>query len=283
MRRASTERGIKYITPRLHFKRGQQASAAGVRARSARSLGKIRRESRRRRSRSGWRRSTSSGKRVEERGAGGAGRACRRTRWRSSWSAGPIRSGTRRVNMDIGKKIQDLGILAIPQDFLPLEAADISDSWPNAYSRQIQKKLVAARLIRQDPRLRAVVLTYFACGPDSFANPFFKDEIGEPCYVMQIDEHTADAGRDHPHRGVRRHRDARASAKEFEIIRTDDTPITELDGPQALDSVRQRGRADAGGGDAGLWHRRRGAAALARRRAEPRRGRRSPRTSACRR
>ncbi len=98
------------------------------------------------------------------------------------------------VNMDIGKKIQDLGILAIPQDFLPLESADISDSWPNAYSRQIQKKLMAARLIRQDSRLRAVVVTYFACGPDSFGNPFFKDEIGEPCYVMQIDEHTADAG-----------------------------------------------------------------------------------------
>jgi len=98
------------------------------------------------------------------------------------------------INMDIGKKIQDLGILAIPQDFIPLNDADVTDSWPNIYSRQIQKKLAAARLIRQDPRLRAVVLTYFACGPDSFANPFFKDEVGEPCYMMQIDEHTADAG-----------------------------------------------------------------------------------------
>ena len=98
------------------------------------------------------------------------------------------------VNMDIGKKIQDLGILAIPSDFLPADREDVSDAWSNAYSRQIQKKLAAARLIAQDPRFRAVVLTYFACGPDSFANPFFKDEIGEPCYVMQIDEHTADAG-----------------------------------------------------------------------------------------
>ncbi len=98
------------------------------------------------------------------------------------------------VNMDIGKKIQDLGILAIPLEFLPVDKEDITDSWPNTYSRQIQKKLAAARLIKRDPRLRAVVLTYFACGPDSFANPFFKDEIGEPCYVMQIDEHTADAG-----------------------------------------------------------------------------------------
>ncbi|MBN1458403.1 MAG: hypothetical protein JXA57_02630, partial [Armatimonadetes bacterium] len=98
------------------------------------------------------------------------------------------------VNMDIGKKIQDLGILAIPLEFLPIDEEDIADSWPNAYARQVQKKLAAARLIRRDPRLRAVVLTYFGCGPDSFANPFFKDEIGEPCYIMQIDEHTADAG-----------------------------------------------------------------------------------------
>ena len=99
-----------------------------------------------------------------------------------------------RVNMDIAKKIQDLGMLAIPQDYLPLESVDISDTWKNTYSRQIQKKLAAARLIRRDVRLRAIVITYFACGPDSFGNPFFKDELGEPCYVMQLDEHTAEAG-----------------------------------------------------------------------------------------
>ena len=63
--------------------------------------------------------------------------------------------------------------LAIPQDFLPLESVDITDVWPNTFSRQIQKKLMAARLVRHDSRLRAVVVTYFACGPDSFGNPFF--------------------------------------------------------------------------------------------------------------
>ncbi|MGQ9524150.1 MAG: acyl-CoA dehydratase activase [Armatimonadota bacterium] len=133
------------------------------------------------------------------------------------------------VNMDIGKKIQDLGILAIPQDFIPLDKEDISDSWPNAYSRQIQKKLAAARLIRQDPRLRAVVLTYFACGPDSFANQFFKDEVGKPCYMMQIDEHTADAGMI---TRIEAFADtARAAVvKEFDHIRTNDTPATALNG-----------------------------------------------------
>lgn len=147
------------------------------------------------------------------------------------------------VNMDIGKKIQDLGILAIPQDFIPLESMDISDSWPNAYSRQIQKKLAAARIIRKDPRLRAVVLTYFACGPDSFANPFFKDEISEPCYVMQIDEHTADAG---AITRIEAFADTVASAREatdFQIIRTDDKSIKRLQGrklwiPYASESAR---------------------------------------------
>lgn len=98
------------------------------------------------------------------------------------------------VNMHVGQRIRDLGILPIPQDFLPLAEEDPSPQWVNAYSRQIQKKLQAARIVRRDKRLRAVVLTYFGCGPDSFANPFFKEELGEPCYVMQIDEHTADAG-----------------------------------------------------------------------------------------
>jgi predicted nucleotide-binding protein (sugar kinase/HSP70/actin superfamily) len=133
------------------------------------------------------------------------------------------------VNMDIGKKIQDLGIPAIPQDFLPLEAADISDSWPNAYARQIQKKLMTARLVRQDSRLRAVVVTYFACGPDSFGNPFFKDEIGEPCYVMQIDEHTADAG---VITRIEAFADtaAKGQAKEFEVPRSQEVAITSLNG-----------------------------------------------------
>ncbi|MDO8682353.1 MAG: acyl-CoA dehydratase activase-related protein, partial [Armatimonadota bacterium] len=132
------------------------------------------------------------------------------------------------LNMDVGKKIQELGILAIPQDYIPMNEEDISDSWPNAYNRQIQKKLAAARIIRGNPRLRAVVLTYFGCGPDSFANPFFKDEVGEPCYVMQIDEHTADAG-------VITRIEAFAdtvlksnTALEFEAIRTSDKSVMDL-------------------------------------------------------
>lgn len=100
----------------------------------------------------------------------------------------------RTINMDIGKKILEMGIPAIPADMLPIDEEDPSDAWTNLYARQVQRKLAAARFVARDPRLRAVVLTYFGCGPDTFANPFFKEDLNEPCYVMQIDEHTADAG-----------------------------------------------------------------------------------------
>jgi len=154
----------------------------------------------------------------------------------------PYTTYDRAVNMDIGKKIQDLGILAIPVDFLPLDAEDITDHWPNAYARQIQKKMAAARLIRRDERLRAVVLTYFACGPDSFGNPFFKDEIGEPCYVMQIDEHTADAGVITRMEAFADTAVGRNGAGPDIVLRSDSMPIGALGGrrlwlPRASDSA----------------------------------------------
>ncbi|MCE5198393.1 MAG: acyl-CoA dehydratase activase [Armatimonadota bacterium] len=234
-----TERGIRHISPVLHFKRGKkhlekafvQAGAelgkSASECRAALNVGlDVLREFRRWQEKRGA--EVLSGLEPNQMAFIVIGRPY--TLWDPC------------VNMDIGKKIQDLGILAVPQDFLPLEVVDISDHWPNAYSRQIQKKLMAARLVRQDARLRAVVLTYFACGPDSFGNPFFKDEVGEPCYMMQIDEHTADAGvitrieafADTASKGV---------AKDFRVIRSDDTPITRLKGrklwvPYASDAAR---------------------------------------------
>ncbi|MBT9168527.1 MAG: 2-hydroxyisocaproyl-CoA dehydratase activator [Syntrophomonadaceae bacterium] len=100
------------------------------------------------------------------------------------------------INMNIGKKIRDLGIIPIPMDFLPISRVmgEVASVWYNAYSSQLQKTLACANLVKKDKRLRAIVLSYFACGPDSFSNEFFKEEVGEPSYIIQLDEHTADAG-----------------------------------------------------------------------------------------
>jgi predicted CoA-substrate-specific enzyme activase len=221
-----TERGIRYMTPTLHLKRGRKhldrvfvevGKQLGRRPGQSKAALEI-----------GLKALRDFRMKIEQRGAEVL-RSMPRDQMAFIVVGRPYTLWDSAVNMDIGKKIQDLGILAIPQDFLPLESADISDAWPNAYSRQIQKKLMAARLIKQDSRLRAVVVTYFACGPDSFGNPFFKDEIGEPCYVMQIDEHTADAG---VITRIEAFADtaAKGQAKQVELIHTEDAPITKLDG-----------------------------------------------------
>ncbi|NLN75884.1 MAG: hypothetical protein GX139_06200 [Armatimonadetes bacterium] len=234
-----TERGIRYLSPTLHLKRARRhlenlfvgvGRQFGIKARRSKAALDV-----------GLRTLSEFRRKIDERGAE-ALRNMSPDQMAFVVIGRPYTLWDPAVNMDIGKKIQDLGILAIPQDFLPLESVDITDSWPNAYSRQIQKKLMAARLIRQDSRLRAVVVTYFACGPDSFGNPFFKDEIGEPCYVMQIDEHTADAG---VITRIEAFADtaAKVRVKESDPIRTNDASITKLGGrrlwiPYASEAAR---------------------------------------------
>jgi predicted CoA-substrate-specific enzyme activase len=98
------------------------------------------------------------------------------------------------VNMHIPSKIRDLGVQAIPMDFLPLHTADTS-GLEAMYWRSGQKILAAARLIREHPDLYPVYITNFGCGPDSFITHFFRQEMGDkPFLQLEIDEHSADAG-----------------------------------------------------------------------------------------
>ena len=234
-----TERGIRYLTPSLHMRLGRRPLEK-VFVELGRQLGMPPRKSKAALD-VGLRALADFRTKVEKRGAEVLN-DLKDDQMAFIVVGRPYTLWDPAVNMDIGKKIQDLGILAIPQDFLPLESADVSDTWPNTFSRQIQKKLMAARLIRHDARLRAVVLTYFACGPDSFGNPFFKDEIGEPCYVMQIDEHTADAG---VITRIEAFADTagKGQAKDFEVPRSTEIAITSLNGrklwvPHASEAAR---------------------------------------------
>ncbi len=185
------ERGVKYLAPRLHFQRGKR-HLQRVFTQLAKQLGKSPREARR----------------ALEAGLEALQRFREWQKERGLQVLDALGENEKAfvvvgrqyvlydesVNTNIGKKIRDMGILPIPQDFLPIHDVHICDSWKAVNPRQIQRKLATARIVREDPRLRAVVLTYFGCGPDSFANPFFKDELNEPCCILQIDEHTADAG-----------------------------------------------------------------------------------------
>lgn len=99
------------------------------------------------------------------------------------------------LNLDLPDKLRDLGVAAIPIDFMPLSDVDISRDWPNMYWRSGQRILQAAELVRRDARLNALYITNYGCGPDSFLTKYFKEVSGEKPYLqLEVDEHSADAG-----------------------------------------------------------------------------------------
>lgn len=99
------------------------------------------------------------------------------------------------INIEIPKKLRNLGIFSIPMDYLPLADADIDSIWPNMYWRSGQRILQAAEIVREDPRLFPVYIGNFSCGPDSFIQRFFQESMSEkPFLHIEIDEHSADAG-----------------------------------------------------------------------------------------
>jgi predicted CoA-substrate-specific enzyme activase len=99
------------------------------------------------------------------------------------------------MNLNIPRKLADLGVLSIPMDFLPFTSSDIDRDWPNMYWRAGQRILGAARIVRANPLLNAVYIGNFSCGPDSFIIKFFEEEMsGKPYLHLEIDAHSADAG-----------------------------------------------------------------------------------------
>lgn len=99
------------------------------------------------------------------------------------------------INLGIPQKLRDLGVLAIPMDFLPLDEVNLVDEWRDMYWKYGQKIYSAAHIVRDDPRLYAIYITNFACGPDSFILHFFKEKMrGKPYLQIEIDEHSADVG-----------------------------------------------------------------------------------------
>jgi predicted CoA-substrate-specific enzyme activase len=107
----------------------------------------------------------------------------------------PYNSCDSGVNLEIPKKLRDLGVLPIPMDFLPLESVAPSEEIKEMYWRYGQRILAAGKIIKEDPRLYAVYITNFGCGPDSFISHFFRDlSKGKPYLQLEIDEHSADAG-----------------------------------------------------------------------------------------
>lgn len=99
------------------------------------------------------------------------------------------------VNLDLPKKLKELGELAIPMDFLPLDDMADRDGIKEMYWRYGQRILCAGHLVKEASHLQGIYISNFGCGADSFIGHFFRDSMkGTPYLQLEIDEHSADAG-----------------------------------------------------------------------------------------
>jgi len=101
------------------------------------------------------------------------------------------------VNLRLPAKLAQLGAEIIPLDMLDLADAQLGDTYLHSqqYWSYGQKILRAAEIIKADPRLYAIYLSNFSCGPDSFLQTFFKEIMADkPTLQLELDEHSADAG-----------------------------------------------------------------------------------------
>ncbi len=99
------------------------------------------------------------------------------------------------INLNIPKKLRELGVLAIPMDFFPLDQKSETEDPKYHYWRFGQKIMGAAEILIKNPKLYGIYITNFSCGPDSFILHFFRDVLkGKPYLEIEIDEHSADAG-----------------------------------------------------------------------------------------
>ncbi|GBE34083.1 R-phenyllactate dehydratase activator [bacterium BMS3Bbin06] len=97
------------------------------------------------------------------------------------------------MNLEIPSKLATLDMMAIPMDFLP--EREIYQDWPEMYWRSGQRILQAARYIRENRFLYPIFIGNFSCGPDSFIQKYFEEELsGRPYLHIEIDEHSADVG-----------------------------------------------------------------------------------------
>jgi predicted nucleotide-binding protein (sugar kinase/HSP70/actin superfamily) len=96
--------------------------------------------------------------------------------------------------MGIPRKFASRGIPIVPFDFLPYEDEECDREMFWARGKMILK---GARLVKRHPQLFAAFISNFSCGPDSFIITYFKDIMGiKPSVVLELDDHTADAGLD---------------------------------------------------------------------------------------
>ena len=99
------------------------------------------------------------------------------------------------INLDLPRKIADLGYQVLPIDFLSFDAEQIPPAFRTVFWAYGQRILSALTQVRERDGLFAIYLTNFNCGPDSFMLSYAEEIMGDkPMLTLELDEHGADAG-----------------------------------------------------------------------------------------
>jgi predicted CoA-substrate-specific enzyme activase len=109
----------------------------------------------------------------------------------------PYNLGDPFLNLNLARHLSRLGILAIPQSFLPVENVDLEAAGHPLPWRFTRDAMAAAITASRDPRLYPVLVTNFGCGPDAFLHKHLANwsaAADRPLLVLEFDEHRGEAG-----------------------------------------------------------------------------------------
>ncbi len=107
----------------------------------------------------------------------------------------PYNTADAGANLDLPNTIAEMSELVIPVDMMPFDPSDLPDEYRNIYWHYGQRIISAALKVSKNPRLNAVYLTNFSCGPDSFLTTYVEKIMGDkPMLILELDEHGSDGG-----------------------------------------------------------------------------------------
>ncbi|HBN26739.1 MAG TPA: hypothetical protein DD405_04640 [Desulfobacteraceae bacterium] len=99
------------------------------------------------------------------------------------------------LNLHLAGKLRREGELVIPFDMLPTDEITLPEHYENVVWKNTRDLLKVLFWLRNDKRFFPVLLTNFGCGPDSFFIKYMEDILQDrPYLILEIDEHTGDAG-----------------------------------------------------------------------------------------
>jgi predicted CoA-substrate-specific enzyme activase len=99
------------------------------------------------------------------------------------------------LNLNLGKHLQKLEVLALPIDFIPFHGDPLRDWESRPIWRYNQEIIQAALGCAENPSISPLILSNFGCGPDALSTKHVEKILERtPHLLLEFDEHRAEAG-----------------------------------------------------------------------------------------